>query len=170
MNIIVKPCPVVIPYAKLSIRKLPVAFIVVHCAATNPEKRVTATDIHNMHLKRGFSCIGYHYFIDQDGVVTKGRPDEYIGAHVEGHNSNTLGICLEGGVDSKGKACNNYTSKQFSSLRTLLNELKVKNTKADVCGHRDLSPDKNKDGKVTPNEWLKDCPCFNVREWYSGKK
>ena len=28
--------------------------------------------------------------------------------------------------------------------------------------------DKNGDGKVSRNEWLKDCPCFDVRDWLAG--
>ena len=31
-----------------------------------------------------------------------------------------------------------------------------------VVGHRDLSPDNNQDGKITPNEWLKTCPGFDA--------
>ena len=33
---------------------------------------------------------------------------------------------------------------------------------ARVCGHRDLSPDLDGDGKVEPWEWVKQCPCFEV--------
>ena len=33
----------------------------------------------------------------------------------------------------------------------------------EVIGHRDASPDKNHDGKISPNEWIKQCPCFDVR-------
>ena len=33
----------------------------------------------------------------------------------------------------------------------------------EVIGHRDASTDKNGDGKITRNEWIKDCPCFDVR-------
>jgi N-acetylmuramoyl-L-alanine amidase len=31
-----------------------------------------------------------------------------------------------------------------------------------VCGHRDLSPDLNGNGKVDPWERLKECPCYEV--------
>jgi hypothetical protein len=34
----------------------------------------------------------------------------------------------------------------------------------DVLGHRDASPDKNGDGVITKNEWVKSCPCFSVRD------
>jgi N-acetylmuramoyl-L-alanine amidase len=33
-----------------------------------------------------------------------------------------------------------------------------------VCGHRDLSPDLNGDGEIEPEEWIKACPCFEVKE------
>jgi hypothetical protein len=32
----------------------------------------------------------------------------------------------------------------------------------NVLGHRDFSPDLNGDGLITPNEWMKACPCFDV--------
>jgi N-acetyl-anhydromuramyl-L-alanine amidase AmpD len=40
-------------------------------------------------------------------------------------------------------------------------DYKRKYPNAKVVGHRDLSPDLNGDGKITPNEWVKLCPCFN---------
>jgi hypothetical protein len=36
-----------------------------------------------------------------------------------------------------------------------------------VLGHRDLSPDKDKDGQVEPHEWVKMCPCFNAAPEYA---
>jgi hypothetical protein len=33
-----------------------------------------------------------------------------------------------------------------------------------VCGHRDLSPDKNGNGEIEPEEWMKACPCFDAEE------
>ncbi|KEH90707.1 hypothetical protein Z965_11600 [Clostridium novyi A str. BKT29909] len=54
-------------------------------------------DIHRCHIvDKGWSGIGYHYFVRKDGSIYKGRPDNAIGAHCKGHNTNTLGICAEG--------------------------------------------------------------------------
>jgi N-acetylmuramoyl-L-alanine amidase len=36
-----------------------------------------------------------------------------------------------------------------------------------ITGHRDLSPDIDKDGVVEPNEWVKQCPCFNAETEYN---
>ena len=34
----------------------------------------------------------------------------------------------------------------------------------DVLGHRDTSPDKDGNGIVERWEWLKECPCFEVKD------
>ena len=31
-----------------------------------------------------------------------------------------------------------------------------------VVGHRDLSPDLNHNGEIEPEEWIKECPCFDA--------
>lgn len=31
-----------------------------------------------------------------------------------------------------------------------------------LCGHRDLSPDLNHNGEIEPEEWVKQCPCFDA--------
>ena len=33
-------------------------------------------------------------------------------------------------------------------------------------GHRDISPDKNGNGKIDTWEYIKACPCFNAMEEY----
>ena len=33
-----------------------------------------------------------------------------------------------------------------------------------VLGHRDTSPDLNGDGVISPNEYMKACPCFDVQK------
>lgn len=33
-----------------------------------------------------------------------------------------------------------------------------------ICGHRDLSPDLNGNGEIKPEEWIKACPCFEVKK------
>ena len=37
-----------------------------------------------------------------------------------------------------------------------------------VCGHRDLSPDLNGNGEIEPEEWIKACPCFEVKAEWDG--
>lgn len=146
-----------------------VRYLVVHCAATPPSRDIGVSEIRVMHKQRNFADIGYHYVIRRDGRVEKGRPDNVAGAHVSGFNSISLGVCLVGGVDAKGKPEDNYTPAQFAALEQLLVTLKGSYPSAQILGHRDLSPDKNGDGKISPNEWLKACPCFDVRRWWANR-
>jgi N-acetylmuramoyl-L-alanine amidase len=78
--------------------------IIVHATATRPEwmagnSTVEKRDeITRWHVEaRGWSDIGYHMIIDRDGTRATGRPTFRIGAHVKGHNSNSLGVSLIGG-------------------------------------------------------------------------
>jgi hypothetical protein len=55
-------------------------------------------EIRRWHVQqRGWRDIGYHWVIDRDGAVAPGRKETEVGAHVEGHNRGTIGICLLGG-------------------------------------------------------------------------
>lgn len=144
--------------------------LVVHCSATRATSDIGASTIRQWHKRQGWIDIGYHYVIKRDGTVEKGRPDDRPGAHVSGHNGDSLGICMVGGVAPDGKTAeNNFTPVQFTALGALLDSLKASHPKARICGHRDLSPDKNGDGKVTSNEWLKQCPSFDVAEWLASR-
>jgi hypothetical protein len=139
--------------------------IAIHCAATPEGRNVTAADVDRMHRQRGFRKIGYHFFLRLDGTREMGRSLEEVGAHVEGHNANSIGICYAGGVDARGKAKDTRTPEQRAAMRTLIVELKARFPHARICGHRDLSPDRDRDGRVEPHEWLKDCPSFDVGAW-----
>lgn len=128
-------------------------FIVVHCAATKPNQDIGAADIDRWHRAQGWACIGYHYVIRRDGTLEDGREESRIGAHVQGYNTNSIGICMAGGIDLKGNPENNFTPEQFDTLATLLSWLKDTYPKAVIQGHRDFP-------KVA-----KACPSFDVRDW-----
>ncbi|MFN3582801.1 MAG: N-acetylmuramoyl-L-alanine amidase [Phenylobacterium sp.] len=144
-----------------------IKYLVVHCSATPANRDIGAAEIRTMHRRQGWRDIGYHYVIRRNGVIEKGRPETEPGAHVQGHNSHSIGICMVGGVKPNMTAECNFTDEQFASLRKLLNELTAKYPTAKVCGHRDLSPDRNGDGKVAPGEWVKDCPTFEAGHWFA---
>ena len=169
MTLNIKNCPIVLPLNKLQVRSKLTQFIAVHCSATKANQDIGVIEINQMHLKRGFACIGYHFVIRRDGTIERGRPVNTVGAHVEGYNSVSIGICMIGGLNAKGKGENNFTQAQFESLRELIPYLKMANQKAVVKGHRDFSKDLNLDGKITSNEWMKECPCFDVAEFLAAK-
>ncbi len=141
--------------------------IVVHCSATRPSQDIGAKELDKMHRARGFFAIGYHWVIRRDGTIEKGRPADTVGAHVEGYNARSIGICMVGGVKETdvSKAEDNFTDAQFETLSIILGQLHNTYPDARICGHRDLSPDLNKDGVIQPREWLKQCPAFDVAEF-----
>lgn len=144
--------------------------IVIHCSATKEGVDYRVKDIDKWHRERGFQMIGYHYVIDLDGTVELGRPLSMNGAHCntaglsgESYNKHSIGICYVGGLDRNGKAKDTRTDAQKAALKTLVAKLREKYSIKEVIGHRDASPDKNGDGKITPDEYIKLCPCFDVK-------
>ena len=134
--------------------------IIVHCSATRPSHDIDAKEIDRWHKKRGWSGIGYHFFIKRGGLIEIGRPIEKQGAHTKGLNKNSIGICYAGGVkeergeDGKWDADDNRTSEQIASLLTLLRLLKKIFPEATIHSHRDFA--------------AKACPSFDATKEYKG--
>jgi len=128
--------------------------IIVHCSATKEGINFHAKDINLWHKQRGWKCIGYHYVIDLDGTVERGRDEASIGAHVTGHNRYSIGVCYIGGLDVNGKPKDTRTPAQKSALLDSLFLLKQKYPKAVIYGHRDFAN--------------KACPCFDAKTEYSN--
>lgn len=143
--------------------------IIIHCSASREGQSLTVADIDKMHRARGWNGIGYHYIVDIDGSVHGGRPVEKVGAHVSGHNADSIGICYVGGLDRAGNPKDTRTEAQKAAIRELVNELCRKYPAVvEVKGHRDYSPDLNGNGVIEPFEWLKACPCFNVQSEFTS--
>lgn len=128
-------------------------YIVVHCSATQNKPEIDWKTIDRMHRENGWLMCGYHYVIKTDGTIQNGRDRDAIGAHVSGHNDDSIGICLVGGVDSNNNSVDNFTDEQKESLAQLLLELKNEYPDAVIQGHRDFKG------------VAKDCPCFDVKKW-----
>jgi N-acetyl-anhydromuramyl-L-alanine amidase AmpD len=131
-----------------------VKLFVIHCSATQAKSDVGAKEIDQWHKQRGFLKIGYHFVIRRGGTVEAGRKLSEPGAHAQGVNSKSIGICMVGGIDAKGKAENNFTPAQFTALANLLHDLKrdFPHVKT-IIGHRDVQGVK------------KECPSFSVKDW-----
>jgi N-acetyl-anhydromuramyl-L-alanine amidase AmpD len=52
--------------------------------------------------------------------------------------------------------------KQVLAMHSLVRDLWRRYPEARVVGHRDLSPDIDKNGKIERWEWIKKCPCFDA--------
>jgi N-acetylmuramoyl-L-alanine amidase len=138
--------------------------IVVHCSATKEGQWVDAHDIDRWHRARGWAGIGYHRVILLDGTSEQGRAYTRRGAHVAGNNTNTIGICMIGGLDARGKAKDTFSEAQYATLYKEIMHIRQYCTITSIKGHRDYSPDLNMDGLITRNEWIKECPCFEVSD------
>ena len=93
----------------------------------------TAKDINRWHIGRGYSGIGYHYFINKKGEIYKGRPDNTIGAHAKGYNSTSIGICFEGRYNKEV-----MPQAQLQAGKELVTYLKKKYNITKVKRHKDL--------------------------------
>lgn len=98
--------------------------IILHCTATIEGKDYRAKDIDRWHKARGWKGIGYHYVIDLDGTVEKGRKDSEIGAHCSGQNAHSIGVVYVGGLATDGKSAKDTrTKEQKAALITLVKKL-----------------------------------------------
>lgn len=136
-----------VPRTKKDIRS-----IIVHCSASGP--KTTLEDIKKWHKQRGWKDVGYHYVILADGKLKQGREWQEVGAHCQGQNRCTLGICLVGGND--GKTLHKFSQEQMKTLEILIEGLRLSFGNIPIYGHRDFAK--------------KECPNFDVHEWEKTKK
>lgn len=129
--------------------------IIVHCSATREGENFDVAEIRKWHLARGFSDIGYHFYIDLYGEIHKGRDINKIGAHCKGHNRNSIGICYCGGVEADGKTPKDTRYDcQKESLTAVLRTLKAMYPNAVIHSHNDFAN--------------KACPSFNATKEYEN--
>lgn len=106
--------------------------IIIHNADA---KKCSAQDIHRWHKERGWSGMGYHFLVRKDGTIERGRPENTIGAHASGHNSDSIGICFEGAFMKERMG-----QTQINAGRELISYLKGKYGIATVQRHKDVNP------------------------------
>ena len=129
--------------------------IILHCAATKEGRDIKTETIKSWHVKgNGWSDIGYHYVIELDGTVKKGRPIYRSGAHTKGHNTGSIGVCYIGGIDIEKKPKDTRTEAQRNAMDELINELLVEYPNATIHGHNEFS--------------AKSCPSFDVQKEYGA--
>jgi N-acetylmuramoyl-L-alanine amidase len=146
-----------------------IKYIVVHCSDS---EFGNAALIAKWHIQKKWDGIGYHEVIlngkissditnfAMDGHLETGRPLDQdslisgseIGAHVQGFNEGSIGICL---IGKSGK----FTSAQKKTLMQRLKMHKLRNPEAAVVGHCDLDPIHKAF-----------CPGFDVKSFYELNK
>lgn len=135
-----------------------------HCTAGN-QKQVVA-DLMAEFKTKGWKSPGYHYVVLANGEIEQLCPKDKVANGVQGYNSTSVHVAYVGGIDAKGKAMDNRTTEQKEALKRILSHLKAEFPNAKILGHRDISPDKNKNGKVDMWERIKECPCFDAINEY----
>lgn len=119
---------------------------IIHCSATPNGKEFTVEKCRKMHKDMGWSDIGYHFLIYPDGSVHEGRPVELQGAHVKGHNADSIGTCLVG--------TDKFSVEQIASLIKLDKSFRhLYNRNMTTHGHNEFTN-------------LKTCPNFNVESLF----
>jgi len=125
--------------------------IIIHHSAS--AQTTTVQNIRDWHVNgNGWDDVGYHYVINVHGIRNHCRPTQYMGAHTNGHNDNSIGICL---IGNNVVAGHEWNKAQVNSLHRLVQSLNVVFDFPTVFGHRDLN-----EGTL--------CPGFDVRTMFYG--
>lgn len=105
--------------------------IILHHAEAS---QASVEDINQWHLERGWAGIGYNYYVRKDGTIWRGRPEWAVGAHAQGHNKHSVGICVEGAYMTE-----TMPKAQFDALVGLVREEMAKYPGAKVLRHKDVN-------------------------------
>lgn len=89
--------------------------------------------IHNYHKGKGWAGIGYHYYVRKDGSIYRGRPESMAGAHCNGINSISIGICAEGNFSEE-----TMSNVQKQALLELVKDIKSRYDIKWVRGHKEI--------------------------------
>lgn len=138
--------------------------VILHCSASPFGDRKLLWKWHVQ--ENGWSDIGYHFVIGNtrpdnypenkgifnlahDGKILRCRPVEKQGAHCQGENEDSIGICLIGNKL--------FSARQFYSLIVLMDEIKYVYPKIKLFGHYETKSGSDQ-GKTCPNlnmDWVR---------------
>ncbi len=118
--------------------------VFLHCSASDNAAHDNVATMRRWHKDRGWSDVGYHYFIRKDGQLETGRPVEQTPAAQRGNNRGTIAICLHGLDEDK------FTEAQFDTLRAFCIEINnAYGGNLTFHGHREVA--------------AKACPVFDYK-------
>lgn len=125
--------------------------IILHCSATRWNQDIGVKEIDQWHKARGFAKIGYNKVIRLSGKIEDGRDYNEVGAHCQGFNKYSIGICYVGGIDSEGKCVDTRNEKQKYSLHYLVDCIRSSYGNIPVIAHNWFNANKA-------------CPCIRQSE------
>lgn len=127
--------------------------VILHHSLTKDSGTKSFDAIKRYHMEtHGWNDIGYQYVIEEINgsyVTFKGRSENSIGAHTEGHNTGTIGICLVGNFD-----ITTPSTGQMNELYKLLDDIEERYKGIIVMGHCEYSS-KSCPGKLFPLQEVK---------------
>jgi N-acetyl-anhydromuramyl-L-alanine amidase AmpD len=143
--------------------------IIVHGSFSKISGNLSYELLKRIHQEeKGFNApMGYHCYIQKDGTKHYGRNLDVVGAHAAPWNTNSIGVCLEGGMredfngnwQDQSNWVNNYTDESIASCYEFVKEVIVTLyeagndvTNLDIIGHCDVPGVSKK------------CPGFNVED------
>jgi len=139
--------------------RAPTKFII-HCSYTPPSMNIGAKEIREWHTSpdpndpsKPWRDIGYHWVINRNGGIEKGRNESVMGAHTRGQNAHSIGVCLVGGMaENDRRPETNFTCAQYDALSKLIQQIRGRYPNIEISGH---------------NDWDKGraCPTFNAKEF-----
>lgn len=155
-------------------------YLVIHCTATPAGREVSSDDIRRWHTYpvwaggRGWKQVGYTDLIHLDGTIERlvdNNEDAWVDPWevtngAKGYNAVSRHVVYAGGLASDAKTpCDTRTPEQRDAMAGYVRNFHKRHPGVRIVGHRDLSPDRNGDGKITPDEYMKACPSFDVASW-----
>jgi hypothetical protein len=132
--------------------------IVHHSAGKTTE---TAAEVRRFHLSKGWNDIGYHWFLHRQPVgdalgrwvegpwvLEQGRSEALAGAHDEGQNPDSIGVCIAG----------NYSRESVDPAGWIILVLTV----VDICRRWGLTADQVEGHREhEPSSTPTACPGFD---------
>ena len=118
-------------FGAMTNRKTTSRIILHHAEASH----CTAADIHRWHLNNGWAGAGYHFLVRKDGSIYRLRPENKVGSHAKGANSNSISICFEGAYMTE-----TMPDEQKEAGKELVAYLKEKYGISKVQRHSDVYP------------------------------
>lgn len=137
-----------------------ITHIVIHCTAGPPQQSLQSIEAH--WRKLGWKRPGYHVVIDAAGNSHDLADINDVVNGARGHNAHGIHIAYIGGKNGE----DTRTPQQALAIAGAIRYYHHLFPEARICGHRDLSPDLNGDGRISRSEWIKQCPSFDVAEYY----
>jgi len=111
--------------------------IIVHVSDTPDDMHYDIDHIRHWHVKEnGWSDVGYHFVITRIGEVQIGRNIIRPGAHTQGHNHDSIGVCWVGRHKT--------SPRQYRAMKEFIAELlyKFKLDTTAIAGHNEFNENK----------------------------